>query len=71
MFPELSTEQWTWIWGSIGAMLLLTTWCIYDVYRRFKNDPLTMMIWIQVSIIPFFGAMAYLVFGRKQGEIEK
>ncbi len=71
MFPELSTEQWTWILGSVGALLLLTIWCMYDACRRFKNDPLTMMIWIQLSIIPFFGAMAYLIFGRKRGEIEK
>lgn len=65
MFENLTSAQLTWLLSIIGICLLLTVLCMIDIYRRYSQDPLKMMIWLQVSIIPFFGALAYLLKGRK------
>lgn len=71
MFDNLTDTQMTWLFSIIGAGLLLTVLCMIDIYRRHGRDPMKMMIWLQVSIIPFFGALAYLLKGRTTQESEK
>ncbi|MBU1247721.1 MAG: PLDc N-terminal domain-containing protein [Proteobacteria bacterium] len=62
----LTPTLWAVIIG-VGVIYIATTLaCILNIFKRFTND-MDRMIWTQVSIIPFFGALAYLLFGRKQG----
>lgn len=68
MFDNLTPEQIYWIFGIVGTALCLTLISMFAAYKRFNREPISMMIWVQVSIIPFFGPLAYLLIGRKNGE---
>lgn len=67
---SLTATEWTWI-IAVGAVYIgLTFACILDAFRRFEGD-MDRMIWTQICIIPFLGALAYLLFGRKRGDVKK
>lgn len=66
----ITATQWTWIILVGVAYVSLTFACILNVFKRFENE-LDRMIWTQICIIPFFGALAYLLIGRKRGDKKK
>ncbi len=68
MFAQLSTTQLICLFSVLGCALALTMFCMFDIYRKHKHNPLHMMIWLQISILPFFGALAYLIKGRSTSE---
>lgn len=68
MFDKLTTPQMYWLFGTIAVLLTMTVISMIAAYKRYQNEPVNMMIWVQISIIPFFGPLAYLFIGRKNGE---
>jgi bacteriorhodopsin len=53
----------------LGLTFLLMSWvAIVDISRKSYDSPSLKLIWIGlVAFVPFFGCLAYLALGRKQG----
>ncbi|MGE4505451.1 MAG: PLDc N-terminal domain-containing protein [Desulfovibrionaceae bacterium] len=67
---NLTATQWFWILAVGVLYVSLTFACILNVFKRFQ-DEVDRMLWTQICIIPFFGALTYLLIGRKRGEKKK
>jgi hypothetical protein len=54
---------------SLGITFLLMSWvAIVDIYRKDFEPPSLKLIWVGfVAFVPFFGCLAYLAIGRRQG----
>lgn len=56
----------------LGILLVLaigiTFFSIWDAYKRDFATSNEKLAWLQLSIlVPFFGGLAYIIFGRKRG----
>ncbi len=58
-------------WILVGTIFVLMTWlAIIDVSQRDFGSMPKKMIWGCVVLLPFFGPVVYLVFGRGRGKKE-
>ena len=70
--PHLSTTQWTVILAGAALFVGITCYSIYDALRRDFGSSNAKLAWVQLAVlVPFFGGLAYLFFGRKRGRISK
>jgi hypothetical protein len=56
------------------GLFVFWVWMIVDCARREFDDPITKLVWMLVIvvtwwIIPFLGAIIYLIVGRPQGRL--
>jgi hypothetical protein len=68
--PQLSMLQWTAILGGAALFVGISCYSIYDALRRDFGSTNAKLAWVQLAVlVPFFGGLAYLFFGRKRGRI--
>ncbi|MHC1701631.1 MAG: PLDc N-terminal domain-containing protein [Humidesulfovibrio sp.] len=68
--PQLSTLQWTGILVGAALFVGISCYSIYDALRRDFGSTNAKLAWVQLAVlVPFFGGLAYLFFGRKRGRI--
>jgi hypothetical protein len=66
--PQLTTMHWLAIFFGGAVFVGLTCYSIYDALRRDFGSTNAKLAWVQLSVlVPFFGGLAYLIFGRKRG----
>jgi len=66
--PQLTTTHWAAILLGGAVFVGLTCYSIYDALRRDFGSTNAKLAWVQLSVlVPFFGGLAYLIFGRKRG----
>jgi len=66
--PALSPALWAAILGGALLFVGLTCYSIYDALRRDFGSTNAKLAWVQLAVlVPFFGGLAYLIFGRKRG----
>jgi drug/metabolite transporter (DMT)-like permease len=66
--PPLSPGQWIAILGVVFVFAAVSIYAIYDAFHRDFGSANAKFGWIQLSVmVPFFGGLAYLIFGRKRG----
>lgn len=64
----LSTGQITLLLGGVGLFAAISVYSIYDAFQRDFGSSNAKLGWIQLAVlVPFFGGLAYLIFGRKRG----
>jgi uncharacterized membrane protein len=70
--PQLSTMQWTAILVGAALFVGISCYSIYDALRRDFGSTNAKLAWVQLAVlVPFFGGLAYLFFGRKRGRIDQ
>jgi drug/metabolite transporter (DMT)-like permease len=58
--------------GLVAAFAVLSLWSIRDAFNRQFRSTNEKMIWIQLCVlVPFLGAIVYLIWGKKRGEKTK
>ncbi len=58
--------------GLVTAFAVLSLWSIRDAFNRQFRSTNEKMIWIQLCVlVPFLGAIVYLIWGKKRGEKTK
>ncbi len=68
--PQLSMLQWTAILAGAALFVGLSCYSIFDALRRDFGSTNAKLAWVQLAVlVPFFGGLAYLFFGRKRGRI--
>jgi len=66
--PPLATSQWVAILGAVGLFVGISLYAIWDAFHRDFGSSNAKFGWIQLAVmVPFFGGLAYLFFGRKRG----
>ena len=66
--PALAPSQWIAILGAVGLFAGISLYSIYDAFHRDFGSSNAKFAWIQLAVmVPFFGGLAYLIFGRKRG----
>jgi len=66
--PALSAEQWLIIGGGVGLSVVISFYAIWDAFHRDFGSSNAKLAWVQLSVmVPFFGGLAYLLFGKKRG----
>lgn len=66
--PPLSPGQWIAILSVVGLFAGVSIYAIYDAFNRDFGSSNAKFGWIQLAVlVPFFGGLAYLIFGRKRG----
>jgi hypothetical protein len=66
--PQLSPLLWLALLGGALLFVGLTCYSIYDALRRDFGSTNAKLAWVQLAVlVPFFGGLAYLIFGRKRG----
>jgi len=66
--PNFSPLQWAAILGGALLFVGVTCYSVYDALRRDFGSSNAKLIWVQLAVmVPFFGGLAYLIFGRKRG----
>ena len=66
--PALAPAQWILILGVVGVFAGVSLYAIWDAFHRDFGSSNAKFGWIQLAVmVPFFGGLAYLIFGRKRG----
>ncbi|SNR62669.1 Phospholipase_D-nuclease N-terminal [Humidesulfovibrio mexicanus] len=66
--PNLAPSQWAVILGAVGLFAAISLYSIWDAFHRDFGSSNAKFGWIQLAVmVPFFGGLAYLIFGRKRG----
>ncbi|MBI5519881.1 MAG: PLDc_N domain-containing protein [Desulfovibrio sp.] len=66
--PPLAPSQWIVILGAVGVFAGISLYAIWDAFHRDFGSSNAKFGWIQLAVmVPFFGGLAYLIFGRKKG----
>ncbi|HWR04854.1 MAG TPA: PLD nuclease N-terminal domain-containing protein [Humidesulfovibrio sp.] len=66
--PPLAPSQWIAILGAVGLFVAISLYAIWDAFHRDFGSSNAKFGWIQLAVmVPFFGGLAYLIFGRKRG----
>lgn len=66
--PNFSPLQWYAILGGAAVFVGVTCYSVYDALRRDFGSSNAKLMWVQLAVmVPFFGGLAYLMFGRKRG----
>jgi hypothetical protein len=66
--PALAPSQWMLILGIVGVFVAVSLFAIWDAFHRDFGSSNAKFGWIQLAVMfPFFGGLAYLIFGRKRG----
>jgi len=66
--PPLAPSQWIAILGAVGLFAGISLYAIWDAFHRDFGSNNAKFGWIQLAVmVPFFGGLAYLFFGRKRG----
>jgi hypothetical protein len=66
--PALAPSQWMLILGIVGVFVAVSLFAIWDAFHRDFGSSNAKFGWIQLAVmVPFFGGLAYLIFGRKRG----
>lgn len=66
--PPLAPSQWIAIIGGVGVFAGISLYAIWDAFHRDFGSSNAKFGWIQLAVmVPFFGGLAYLIFGRKKG----
>lgn len=66
--PPLAPSQWIAIIGAVGLFAGISLYAIWDAFHRDFGSSNAKFGWIQLAVmVPFFGGLAYLIFGRKRG----
>ena len=66
--PPLAPSQWALILGLVAVFVAISLYAIWDAFHRDFGSTNARFAWIQLSVlVPFFGGLAYLIFGRKRG----
>jgi len=66
--PPLSPGQWIAILSVVGLFAGVSIYAIYDAFHRDFGSSNAKFGWIQLAVlVPFFGGLAYLIFGRNRG----
>lgn len=69
--PDLSPAQWAAIFGGAALFVGVSCYSIYDALNRDFGSTNAKLAWVQLAVlVPFFGGVAYLIFGRKRGRKE-
>ncbi len=64
----LSSSQIGLLLGGVGVFAAVSIYSIYDAFNRDFGSSNAKLGWIQLAVlVPFFGGLAYLIFGRKRG----
>lgn len=64
----LSSGQIALLLGGVGLFAAISVYSIYDAFQRDFGSSNAKLGWIQLAVlVPFFGGLAYLIFGRKRG----
>lgn len=64
----LSGSQIALLLGGVGLFAAISIYSIYDAFNRDFGSSNAKLGWIQLAVlVPFFGGLAYLIFGRKRG----
>lgn len=64
----LSGDQIALLLGGVGVFAAVSIYSIYDAFNRDFGSSNAKLGWIQLAVlVPFFGGLAYLIFGRKRG----
>ena len=64
----LSGNQIALLLGGVGLFAAISIYSIYDAFNRDFGSSNAKLGWIQLAVlVPFFGGLAYLIFGRKRG----
>lgn len=62
--PELAA-----VLAVVAAFAVLSLWSIRDAFHRQFHSTNEKMFWIQLCVlVPFLGAIVYLIWGKKRGE---
>lgn len=65
---DLSPLQWTAILGGGALFVGISCYSIHDALNRDFGSTNTKLAWVQLAVlVPFFGGLAYLFFGRNRG----
>ncbi len=68
LFQAYSTGQLLAIFGGIGLFAGISIYAIWDAFNRDFGSSNAKLGWLQLAVlVPFFGGLAYLLFGRKRG----
>ena len=68
LFQTYSTGQLLAIFGGIGLFAVISIYAIWDAFHRDFGSSNAKLGWLQLAVlVPFFGGLAYLIFGRKKG----
>ena len=66
--PPLAPSQWIAILGCVGLFAGISLYAIWDAFHLDFGSSNAKFGWIQLAVmVPFFGGLAYLIFGRKKG----
>ncbi|MBU1229524.1 MAG: PLD nuclease N-terminal domain-containing protein [Proteobacteria bacterium] len=66
--PDLSPLQWTAILGGAALFVGVSCYSIHDALNRDFGSTNAKLAWVQLAVlVPFFGGLAYLFFGRNRG----
>lgn len=64
----LSGGQLALLFGGVGLFAVISVYSIWDAFQRDFGSSNAKLAWIQLAVlVPFFGGLAYLLFGRKRG----
>jgi hypothetical protein len=66
--PALASSQWLIILSVVACFVGVSLYAIWDAFHRDFGSSNAKFGWVQLAVmVPFFGGLAYLFFGRKRG----